>query len=144
MGRGFPARLLGAFVFGHFGDKTGRKYSFLINILIVGVTTCLTARCPDTRPWGSRPRFCWCFCGCSRESGSGASLAALRRCWPSLARKRKSRAFWMSLANLGIPLGAMSASAVMLVLNKSFTTTGWRVAMLLSALIVAPGAAGSL
>jgi len=38
----------------------------------------------------------------------------------------------------------MAASAVMLVLNKSFTTTGWRVAMLLSAVIVIPGAAGPL
>src|SRR5271157_4654033 len=39
-GAGFPARLLGAFIFGHFGDRTSRKYSFLVNILIVGVMTC--------------------------------------------------------------------------------------------------------
>src|SRR5580765_6329029 len=40
-GAGFPARLLGAFVFGHFGDRAGRKFAFLLNILIVGATTCL-------------------------------------------------------------------------------------------------------
>lgn len=45
-GAAFPARLLGAFIFGHFGDRAGRKYAFLINILIVGVTTCLTGLLP--------------------------------------------------------------------------------------------------
>ena len=35
-GAGFPARLLGAFIFGHFGDRTGRKFSFLLSIGIVG------------------------------------------------------------------------------------------------------------
>ena len=44
----------------------------------------------------------------------------------------------MSLANLGNPLGVMAASLVMLVLNKNFAATGWRFAMLLSALIVIP------
>jgi MFS family permease len=44
----------------------------------------------------------------------------------------------MSLANLGLALGLMAASAVFLLLRKSFATTGWRVAMLLSALIVIP------
>src|SRR6516162_8051869 len=31
-GAGFPARLIGAFIFGHFGDRMGRKHAFLINI----------------------------------------------------------------------------------------------------------------
>src|SRR5690242_20969048 len=41
-GAGFPARLLGAFIFGHFGDRASRKYAFLINILLVGSATCFT------------------------------------------------------------------------------------------------------
>src|SRR5215472_4019192 len=45
-GAGFLARLLGAFLFGHFGDRSGRKFAFLINIGIVGLTTCLTALLP--------------------------------------------------------------------------------------------------
>ena len=45
-GAGFPARLVGAFLFGHFGDRTGLKFSFLLNIAIVGVTTCLTGLLP--------------------------------------------------------------------------------------------------
>ena len=33
LGAGHPARLLGAFIFGHFGDRAGRKIAFLVNIL---------------------------------------------------------------------------------------------------------------
>jgi MFS family permease len=50
-GAAFPARLLGAFIFGHFGDRAGRKCAFLVNILIVGVTTCLTGSYPGTERW---------------------------------------------------------------------------------------------
>ena len=45
-GAGFPARLVGAFIFGHFGDRAGRKFSFLLSIAIVGTTTCLTGLLP--------------------------------------------------------------------------------------------------
>src|SRR6516162_5448940 len=98
-GAGFPPRLVGAFIFGHFGDRAGRKFSFLLSIAIVGATSSLLA-----------------------EFGA----------------QRRSRAFWMSLANLGIPLGGLAASGVMLVMSRSFATTGWRVAMLLSVVIVIP------
>src|SRR5215468_11201657 len=46
LGAGQPARLLGAFIFGHFGDRAGRKFAFLTNILIVGASTCLTGLLP--------------------------------------------------------------------------------------------------
>ena len=70
--------------------------------------------------------------GVGGEFGGATSLLA------EFGAKRKSRAFWMSLANLGISLGLISASAVFLVLSKTFATTGWRIAMLLSAVIVIP------
>jgi len=137
-GAGFPARLLGAFIFGHFGDKTGRKYSFLINILIVGVTTCLTGLLPGYATLGIAAPILLVLLRVIQGVGLGGEFGGASSLLAEFGAKRKSRAFWMSLANLGIPLGAMAASAVMLCLNKSFTTTGWRVAMLLSAVIVVP------
>lgn len=44
----------------------------------------------------------------------------------------------MSLSTVGIPLGTISASVVLLVMSKTFATSGWRVAMLLSVLIAVP------
>jgi MFS family permease len=70
--------------------------------------------------------------GLGGEFGGASSLLA------EFAAKRKHRAFWMSLANLGIPGGAMAASAVLFALSESFDTIGWRIAMLLSAVIFIP------
>jgi MFS transporter, MHS family, shikimate and dehydroshikimate transport protein len=137
-GAGFPARLLGSFVFGHLGDRTGRKYSFLFNIVVVGASTCLTGLLPGYATLGlAAPILLVCLrviqgVGIGGEFGGACSLLA------EFGAQRKSRAFWMSLANLGIPLGGMSASAVLLLLNKTFATTGWRIAMLASVLIVIP------
>jgi MFS family permease len=137
-GAGFPARLLGSFVFGHLGDRAGRKYSFLFNIVVVGASTILTGLLPGYATLGlAAPILLVCLrviqgIGIGGEFGGACSLLA------EFGAKRKSRAFWMSLANLGIPLGGMSASAVLLALNKSFATTGWRIAMLSSLVIVIP------
>ena len=70
--------------------------------------------------------------GVGGEFGGATSLLA------EFGAHRRSRAFWMSLANLGIALGLIAASAVFLALSKTFATTGWRIAMLLSAIIVIP------
>ena len=70
--------------------------------------------------------------GLGGEFGGATSLLV------EFGAKRRHRAFWVSLANLGIRGGAMAASAVLFVLSGSFTTIGWRIAMLLSALIVIP------
>jgi MHS family shikimate/dehydroshikimate transporter-like MFS transporter len=135
---GHPARLLGAFIFGHFGDKSGRKYAFLINIVVVGASTCLTGLLPGYATIGiAAPILLVLFriiqgIGVGGEFGGATSLLA------EFGAKRRSRAFWMSLANLGLALGLMAASGVFLLLRKSFATTGWRVAMLLSAVIAIP------
>ena len=137
-GAGFPARLAGAFVFGHFGDRTGRKFSFLLSISIVGAATCLTGQKPGYARLGmAAPVLLMVLrvvqgIGLSGEFGGTSSLLA------EFAAERRSRAFWMSLANLGIPLGGIAASGVMLVMSKTFATTGWRIAMLLSVVIVIP------
>jgi MFS transporter, MHS family, shikimate and dehydroshikimate transport protein len=137
-GAGFPARLLGAFIFGHYGDRVGRKNSFLINLLMVGIATCLTGLLPGYATLGvAAPALLVTLriiqgIGLGGEFGGASSLLA------EFAAKRKHRAFWMSLANLGIPGGAMSASAVLFALSGNFATIGWRIAMLLSAVIVVP------
>jgi MFS family permease len=135
---GFPARLLGAFIFGHFGDRAGRKYSFLINILIVGVTTCLTGLLPGFATLGIAAPILLVVLRVIQGIGLGGEFGGASALLAEFGARRRSRAFWMSLANLGIPLGGMSASAALLFFNKTFATTGWRIAMLLSAVIVIP------
>ena len=137
-GAGFPARLLGAFIFGHYGDRAGRKFAFLINITIVGMTTCLTGLLPGYSRIGLAAPVLLVVLRVVQGIGLGGEFGGASALLAEFGALRKSRAFWISLANLGIPLGGMSASAVLLLFSKTFATTGWRVAMLLSVLIVFP------
>src|SRR5215470_7651118 len=137
-GAGFPARLVGAFIFGHFGDRAGRKIAFVTNIFVVGVTTCLTGLLPGYATLGLAAPILLVFLRIVQGIGVGGEFGGASALLAEFGAKRRSRAFWTSLANLGMPLGFISATAIMLVLNKTFTDTGWRIAMLLSAVIVIP------
>jgi MFS family permease len=137
-GAGFPARLVGAFIFGHFGDRAGRKIAFVTNIFVVGVTTCLTGLLPGYATLGLAAPILLVFLRIVQGIGVGGEFGGASALLAEFGAKRRSRAFWTSLANLGMPLGFMSATAIMLALNKTFTDTGWRIAMLLSAVIVIP------
>src|SRR5215468_8956012 len=109
-GAGFPARLIGAFVFGHFGDRTGRKFSFLLNIAIVGVTTCLTGLLPGYRRLGLAAPLLLVALRIVQGIGLGGEFGGATSLLAEFGQERGSRAFWTSLANLGMPLGAMAAS----------------------------------
>jgi len=138
-GAGFPARLLGAFLFGHYGDRVGRKYSFLLNITIVGATTFLVGLLPGYDTLGIAAPILLIVLRIIQGIGLGGEFGGASSLLAEFGARRKNRAFWVSLANLGIPGGAMAASAVLYVLADSFSASGWRVAMLLSAVVVIPG-----
>jgi MFS transporter, MHS family, shikimate and dehydroshikimate transport protein len=135
---GHPARLLGAFVFGHFGDRAGRKFAFLVNIVVVGASTCLTGLLPGYATLGMAAPIMLVLLRIVQGMGVGGEFGGATSLLAEFGAKRRCRAFWISLANLGLALGLMAASVVFLVLRKSFDTTGWRIAMLLSAVIVIP------
>jgi MFS family permease len=137
-GAGFPARLFGAFLFGHFGDRIGRKFSFMVNIIIVGATTCLAGLLPGYAKLGIAAPILLVVLRIVQGIGLGGEFGGASCLLSEFAAQRNRRAFWMSLANLGVPLGSISASIVLLVMSKTFATTGWRVAMLLSVVIVIP------
>jgi MFS family permease len=137
-GAGYPARLLGAFISGHFGDRAGRKFTFLINMVVVGGSTCLTALLPGYATLGVAAPILLVLLRIIQGIGFGGEFGGATSLLAEFAAKRRFRAFWTSLANLGISLGVMAASVVFLAMSKTFSTTGWRIAMLLSAVILIP------
>jgi MFS family permease len=137
-GAGYPARLLGAFIFGHFGDRTGRKFAFLINIVIVGASTCLTGLLPGYARLGIVAPILLVSLRVIQGVGIGGEFGGASSLLAEFGARRRHRAFWMSLANLGLALGLMAGSAVFLFWRNTFATTGWRIAMLLSAIIAVP------
>lgn len=135
---GFPARVLGSFIFGHFGDRVSRKYSFLLNILITGLATVATGLLPGYATLGIAAPIILVILRVIQGIGLGGEFGGASSLLAEFGAKRRFRAFWISLSNLGIPLGAMTGSGVLLIFSGSFDTWGWRVAMLLSLVIVVP------
>ena len=74
---GFVARPLGGAIFGHFGDRIGRKAMLMLTMMIMGMGTFLIGLPADLRRRSaSGRRSCWSSCASSRASASAASGAA--------------------------------------------------------------------
>lgn len=140
---GFVARPLGGIVFGHFGDKYGRKQLLQFSLLLVGVATFLMGCLPTYGQIGSWAptllvvlRFLQGF-AVGGEWGGAVLLVAEHS-------PDRSRGFWASWPQAGVPVGNMLATVVLLVLTSTlsdadFLSWGWRVAFWLSAVVVLIG-----
>ncbi len=140
---GFFARPLGGIVFGHFGDKYGRKKLLQFSILLVGAVTFLMGCLPTFGQIGYWApallvvlRFLQGF-AVGGEWGGAVLLVAEHS-------PNRSRAFWASWPQAAVPVGNMLATVVLLVLTTtlseaSFLSWGWRIAFWLSAVVVLVG-----
>ncbi|SDR67597.1 MFS transporter [Agrococcus carbonis] len=142
-GVGFVARPLGGIVFGHFGDKFGRKKLLQFAIILVGVATFLMGCLPTFDVIGYWApallvilRFFQGF-AVGGEWGGGVLLVAEHS-------PNKERGFWSSWPQAAVPAGNLLATVVLLVLQwvlseEQFLGWGWRIAFWLSVVIVAVG-----
>jgi len=136
---GYVARPLGGILFGHFGDKLGRKGVLVTSMMLMGGTTVAIGLLPTTATIGiAAPVLLTVFrviqgLAVGGEWG-GAMLIALEHA-PS-----KRRGFAASFANMGGPAGAVLATVVMSVFtllpDEQFISWGWRIPFLLSAVLV--------
>ncbi len=140
---GFAARPLGGLVFGHLGDRYGRKKLLQLSLLLVGAATFLMGCLPTFAQIGYWApallvvlRFIQGF-AVGGEWGGAVLLVAEHS-------PRSSRGFWASWPQAGVPVGNMLATAVLLALTSrlsdaAFLSWGWRVAFWLSAVVVLIG-----
>ncbi|MFW0796526.1 MFS transporter [Gordonia sp. CPCC 205515] len=140
---GFIARPLGGVVFGHFGDKYGRKQLLQFSLILVGISTFLMGCLPTFDAIGYWAplllvalRFLQGF-AVGGEWGGAVLLVAEHS-------PNKSRGFWSSWPQAGVPVGNLVATVVLLILtttlsDEAFLSWGWRVAFWLSAVIVLVG-----
>lgn len=140
---GFVARPLGGIVFGHFGDKYGRKKLLQFAIVLVGVATFLMGCLPTYAQVGLLApillvvlRFAQGF-AVGGEWGGAVLLVAEHS-------PDKSRGFWASFPQAAVPIGNLTATLVLLVLSRTlseeqFLSWGWRIGFWLSVVIVAIG-----
>ena len=140
---GFVARPLGGIIFGHFGDRVGRKQVLVVTLLIMGIATFLIGLLPTYASIGvAAPillvvlRFAQGL-GLGGEWG-GAVLMSLEHGSPE---RRGLNASW---PQVGVPIGNLLAAGVLALLNlvlseEAFLSWGWRVAFLLSGVLVLVG-----
>ncbi|WP_409055134.1 MFS transporter [Streptomyces sp. SYP-A7185] len=133
---GFAARPLGGVIFGHFGDRIGRKPMLVITLLIMGVTTCLIGALPTYAQIGVWAPILLTllrvFQGIAVGGEWGGSVLMITEHAPA-----ERRGFYSAWSQVGINLGFIASAgafaAVQTLSDEAFLSWGWRVPFLLGA-----------
>ena len=140
---GFVARPLGGIVFGHFGDRIGRKRLLMLSLILMGVATVLIGLLPTYNQIGIWApallialRLVQGF-AVGGEWGGAVLMAAEHG-------DRARRGFWASWPQAGVAAGSLLSAGVLALMaglqsEEDFLAWGWRVPFLLSAGLVAVG-----
>ncbi|WP_337059595.1 MFS transporter [Kineococcus sp. G2] len=139
----FVARPIGSVVFGHFGDRIGRKATLVAALLVMGISTVLIGVLPTHASVGNLAPALLCLLRFGQGFGlggewGGAALLATENAPPN------RRALYGMFPQLGAPLGFIIANTLFIVLastmsDEAFLSWGWRVPFLLSAALVVLG-----
>ena len=139
----FIARPLGSLVFGHFGDRMGRKTTLVVSLLTMGIATFLIGCLPTYNQWGVAAVAVLCLCRFAQGIGlggewSGAALVATENA------PEDKRALYGSFPELGAPIGFFLSNGTYFLLetfndNDAMLAWGWRVPFLLSSILVIVG-----
>ncbi|MGE4800392.1 MFS transporter [Yersinia hibernica] len=139
----FIARPIGSALFGHFGDRVGRKVTLVASLLTMGISTVLIGLLPGYATIGIFAPLLLALARFGQGLGlggewGGAALLATENAPP------KKRALYGSFPQLGAPIGFFFANAMFLALSygltdEQFLSWGWRVPFLLSAVLVLIG-----
>jgi len=144
-GVAFVARPVGSVLFGHFGDRVGRKTTLVASLLTMGIATVVIGIIPAaTNPgWAVLAPVVLVLCRFCQGLGLGGEWggAALLATENAPAGKR---AVWGTFPQLGAPIGFILANLVFIGLSQTltdaqFTSWGWRVPFLASSILVIVG-----
>ncbi|HEX6783764.1 MAG TPA: MFS transporter [Sphingomicrobium sp.] len=140
---GFVARPLGGIVFGHFGDRIGRKKLLMWSLVMMGLATVLIGLLPGYESIGV-----WAPVGLialrvfqgfavGGEWGGAVLMAAEHG-------DARRRGYWASWPQAGVPLGSLLSAGILALMagmqsEADFIAWGWRVPFLLSAVLVIVG-----
>jgi MHS family shikimate/dehydroshikimate transporter-like MFS transporter len=139
---GFVARPIGGVIFGHFGDRVGRKSMLVLTLVIMGVATFMIGLLPTYEHIGVWAAVALIVLRIAQGFGvggewGGAVLMAVEHA------PARTRGFYGSWPQLGVPAGLLLSTAVFAVFARlpsaEFLSWGWRVPFLLSVVLVVIG-----
>jgi metabolite-proton symporter len=140
---GFVARPLGGIVFGHFGDRVGRKKMLVTSLMLMGGATIAIGLLPTYATIGLAAPLLLLACrllqgfAVGGEWGGAVLMAAEHG-------RDEHRGFWSSWPQAGVAMGNLLATGVLWVLaavqsEDAFLAWGWRIPFILSAVLVVVG-----
>jgi metabolite-proton symporter len=139
-GIAFLARPVGSALFGHFGDRVGRKTTLVVALSTMGISTVIIGLLPTYSAVGFIAPLLLSLCRFGQGLGlggewSGAVLLAIENAPP------EKRAWYGMFPQLGAPIGFFLSGCVFLLLsqgltNQQFFSFGWRLPFLASAVLV--------
>ena len=142
-GIAFLARPVGSALFGHFGDRVGRKTTLVAALLTMGISTVTIGLLPTYASIGVAAPLLLALCRFGQGLGlggewGGAVLLAVENAPPG------KRAWYGMFPQLGAPIGFFFSGGVFLLLSEGlsdeqFTRFGWRIPFLASAVLVLVG-----
>jgi metabolite-proton symporter len=142
-GVAFLARPIGSALFGHFGDRVGRKTTLVAALLTMGISTVIIGALPTYETIGLAAPVLLALCRFGQGIGlggewGGAVLLAIENAPPG------KRAWYGMFPQLGAPIGFFLSAGVFLVLSETFSDEqffayGWRIPFLASAVLVLVG-----
>ena len=142
-GVAFVARPVGSFVFGHFGDRLGRKKTLVVSLLVMGVATVAIGFIPGYQSIGVGGALLLCLCRFVQGIGlggewSGAVLVATENA------PADKRALYGAFPEVGAPIGFFICNGLFYFLEKMLTPAqmmsfGWRVPFWASSVLVVIG-----
>ncbi|KQL54291.1 MFS transporter [Heyndrickxia shackletonii] len=139
---GYVARPIGGILFGHFGDKIGRKVSLVATLILMGSMTLLIGLLPGYEKiglWAPVLVTILRFLQGIAIGGEWPGSVLISMEWGT----KKNRGFMATLPQIGVPLGLILGTAVtslfITISGESFQTWGWRVPFILSILLVIIG-----
>ncbi|MBA0168911.1 MFS transporter [Pectobacterium sp. CFBP8739] len=139
----FVARPIGSAVFGHFGDRVGRKVTLVASLLTMGVSTVLIGLLPTYETIGIFAPILLALARFGQGLGLGGEWGGAALLATENAPSHK-RALYGSFPQLGAPIGFFFANGTFLLLSwllteEQFMTWGWRVPFVASAALVLVG-----
>ncbi len=140
---GFLARPLGGVVFGHFGDRLGRKNMLVLTLLIMGIATFLIGLLPTYQEVGVLAPILMLVLRVLQGIGLGGEWGGAVLMTYEYAEPHR-RGLFASLPQIGLSIGLCLASGIValfsyLLSDAQFLAWGWRVAFLLSVILVGIG-----
>ena len=140
---GFIARPLGGIVFGHYGDKVGRKRLLMVSLIVMGVATVLIGLLPTydrIGVWAPALLIALRLVQGFAVGGEWGGAVLMAAEHGDSAR----RGFWASWPQAGVAAGSLLSAGVLALMagvqsEADFLSWGWRVPFLLSAFLVAMG-----